>query len=177
MAWRFFDGFEKRIEGRGREHMHLVDDVNLPGAASWRVTYAANDFLAHIFNTRATCGVQLVHVGMCALGNSLAFLAGSIGLNGGALFAHQGFGKNTRCSCFASATRTAEQIGMRDLILLDCVFQRTLDMLLPHDISKRGRTIFAIQRLHAEPPSRIAKPPLHIRISGFLQYAQLIWGI
>ena len=177
MARWLFDSLKKSIEGRRREHVHLVDDVDLPHATSRRIAYTANDFLAHIFNTRTTCGVQLVHVGMRTLGNSLAFLAGAIGFNGGALFAHQGFGKNASCSCFTGAARTAEQIGMRDLILLDCVFQRTLDMLLPHDISKRGRTIFAIQRLHAEPPSRIAKPPPHIRISGILQYALLIRGI
>ena len=88
MARRFFDGFKKRIEGRRREHMHLVDDVDLPGTASWRVTYTADDFLTYIFNARTACGVQLVHIGVSALGDSLAFLAGSVRFDSGTLFAH-----------------------------------------------------------------------------------------
>ena len=68
--------------------MHLVDDVDLPGTASWRVTYTADDFLTYVFNARAACGVQLVHIGVSALSDSLAFLAGSVRFDSGTLFAH-----------------------------------------------------------------------------------------
>ena len=45
------------------EHMHLVDDVDLPSGGLAH-SYAADNSLTNIFNARATCGVQLVHIGI-----------------------------------------------------------------------------------------------------------------
>ena len=157
MAGRFFDGFQKCIEGRRREHVNLVDDVNLPSTSGWSVAYAADDFLAHVFDARAACRVELVHIRVSALRNGLAFRARTVGLDGGALFAHQRLGEDARRGGFASSSWTAEQVCMGDFILLDSVFQRALNMLLTHNVGKSGRTIFAVQRLHAWPPLRKAQ--------------------
>ncbi len=128
--------------------MNLVDDVNLPFAARGRVAYATDDFFTYVFDARTACCVELVHIGVCALGDSLTFFTRTIGLNSGAVLTQQGLGQNSSRSGFARTARTAEQVGVRHLVLLDGVFQRALNMFLPNDIGKRCWAIFAIQSFH-----------------------------
>ncbi len=145
---RLFDGFQQSIEGRGREHMHLVDDVDLPFAARRGIAYAADDLFTDVLDARAACGIELVDIGVVALGNGLAFLAGAVGLGSGAVFAKQRLRKDSGRCRLARTARAAEQVGMGDLALLDGVLQRALDMLLAYDIGKRRRAVFAVQGFH-----------------------------
>ncbi len=148
MARRLFDGFQQGIEGRGREHVHLVDDVDLPFAARWGIAYAADDLFTHVFNAGAACGIELVNIGVGTLGYGLAFLAGAVGLGSGAVFAEQRLRKDSGRGGFARAARAAEQVGMGNLALIDGVLQRALDMFLAYDVGKRRRTVFAVQGFH-----------------------------
>ena len=87
MRGRLLERLEKRVERRRREHVDLVDDVDLVAPTRWRELNAADNLLAHVLDTRAACSVELVHVGMRAFGNQQAVAARAIGVGSGALFA------------------------------------------------------------------------------------------
>ena len=146
MRRRLLERLEERIERRRREHVDLVDDVDLVAPARRGELHAADDFFAHVLDARAARGVELVHIGMCALGNQQAVAACAVGVWRGALLAQQGLGQQAGRRGLASAARTGEQVGVRYLVLLDRVFQRPLDGLLPHDVFEYLRTISTVQR-------------------------------
>ena len=50
---RLFERLEQRVERRGGEHVHLVDDVDLVATARRRVVQTADDLLAHVVHTGA----------------------------------------------------------------------------------------------------------------------------
>jgi hypothetical protein len=55
----------------------------------------------------------------------------------------EAFGKDAGDGSFARAARTAEQIGVRDALLLDGIGQCLGNMLLPHDIAEALRAILS----------------------------------
>jgi hypothetical protein len=67
------------------------------------------------------------------------------GIGRGTLLAVEGFGEQTSSGGFARAARTAEQIGVRPLTLLNGVAQRDGDMRLPHQLIEILRPILAIE--------------------------------
>ena len=144
---RFLQGFQQRIERRDGQHVDLVDDVDLVTAARGRELHAVDDLLAHVLHARAACRVELVDVGVHALGDHLAILAGAVRIGRGALLAQQRLCKQAGRGGLARAARAAEQVGMADLVLLDGVFDGALDLLLPHHVLEDLRTVFAVQRL------------------------------
>ena len=144
---RFLQRLEQRVERCDGQHMDLVDDIDLVAAARGCELHAVDDLLAHVLHARAACRVELVDVGVHALGDHLAILAGAVRVGRGALLAQQRLGKQARRGGLARAARAAEQVGVADLILLDGVFDGALDLLLTHHVLEDLRTVFAVQRL------------------------------
>ena len=144
MRRRLFERLEERVERRRREHVNLVDDVNLVAPARRRELYAADDLLAHILDARAARSVELVHVGMRALGDQQAVATRAVGIGSGALLAQQGFGQQASRCGLTGAAWAGEQVGVRDFVLLDRIFQRPLDGLLSHDVFEYLRTISTV---------------------------------
>ena len=147
MLRRFLKRFQQRVERRDRQHVNLVDDVDLVSSARRGELHAADDLLADVFHTGTARGVELVNVGMGSLGDHGAILAGSVRIGSGALFAQERLGKQAGRGRLARAARSAEQVSMADFVLLDGVFDGALDLLLPHNVLEDLRTVFAIQRL------------------------------
>ncbi len=77
---RLLDGLEQRVERRRREHVDLVDDVDLVAALGRREEHAADDLLADVVDAGARRGVELVDVRVAPLGDLDALLAGAVGL-------------------------------------------------------------------------------------------------
>ena len=127
--------------------MDLVDDVDLVAAAHRRVVDAVDDLLADVVDAGAACRVELVDVGVHALGDHLAILAGAVRVGRGALFAQKRLGKQASRGGLARAARAAEQVGVADFVLLDGVFDGALNLLLPHHVLEDLRTVFEVQRL------------------------------
>jgi hypothetical protein len=61
----------------------------------------------------------------------------------------EGHCQNTGNGGFADATVPAEDVSMRDSPLLDCILERTGDVLLPDNIGELLRSVFAGQNLIA----------------------------
>ena len=147
VARRLFKRLEQRVERRRRQHVNLVDDVDLVPTARRSELNATDDLLAHILHARATCGVQFVHVGMLAVGNHRAIIARSVRLGRRAVLAQKRLGKQARRSGFAGAARAGEQVRVTYLILLDRVFDSAFDMLLANDVFEYLRPVFSVQCL------------------------------
>ncbi len=97
-----------------REHVDLVDDVDLVAAAGGREAHAADDLVAHRVHARVRGGVDLADVRVAALGDLEAVVAGAVGLAGGALLAVERLGEQPRRRGLAGAARPGEQVGVRD---------------------------------------------------------------
>ena len=131
MLRRLLDDLQKRVEGRGRQHVHLVDDIH----ALFHRRGRENRLLAqraHIVHAVVRGGVQLDHIEDRAVRNAAA---------GGALSAGVAVGR------FARSARTDKDIGMRQAGGADLVFQRFGDMLLADDVVKGLRPPLPIQGL------------------------------
>ena len=138
---RLLQSFEECVESLLRQHVNLVDDVNLVTATLWRYVNLFHQ-LADVVNGVVGSGVELEHVeGGRGVERTagIAFVAcfhivGDVG-------AVDGLGQNTGASGFAHATRTAEEECLSQLVVLYGVFQRCGDMLLPYHRFERHRTV------------------------------------
>ena len=72
MARRLLERLEQRVERRRREHVDLVDDVDLVRAAHRRKAHRVDDLLTHVVDARAARGVQLIHIGVGSRRDGLA---------------------------------------------------------------------------------------------------------
>ena len=76
---RLLERLEQRVERRRREHMDLVDDIDLVLATHRGKVNGVDDLLAHIVHARTACGIELVDIGVVALGDELALFASAVG--------------------------------------------------------------------------------------------------
>ena len=156
---RLLERLEQRVERRRGEHVYLVDDVDFKLRRSRRV-HAGLSQLTHLFDTVVAGAVDLKHVDRSALGDldALGIVIGEVDLR--AVGAVQALGKNPRQGRLASATRPAEQIGVRDALDADGVGQRLADVILTNNITEALGTVFAGYDLvrHRREPNRSARP-------------------
>ena len=131
---RLFKGLEQGVESLRREHVDLVHDINLVIASHGREVHAANDGLAHVVDAGIGCGVDFDDVGMVALGDELALLAGAVGQASRALAAEQGLCEDARHRGLACAARAAEKIGMAHRLLDHRALKRRHHMLLANHV-------------------------------------------
>ncbi len=156
---RLFEGLQQRVERRRGKHVHLVDDIDLVLATYRSEINRIDDLFTHIVDAGTTCGVELIHIRMVALGDKLTFLTGAIGHtsrgSGRAgrigLMAEQRLGKNTSHGRLARSARAAKQIRMRQAPFGDSMLQRRDDVLLTHNGVEGQRAVFPIERFHAAP--------------------------
>ena len=146
MLGRLFERLEQRVERRRRQHVHLVDDVDLETAARRGKPHAPDDFLAHVVNARATCGIELEDVGVRTLRDLEALRAGAVGLTVLGRLAQERLGKQACRRGLARSARPAEQVRMGNRALRDSVDERLLDMLLTNDVGEHLGTVLTVQR-------------------------------
>ena len=160
MCRRLFKRLEQRVERRRREHVDLVDDIDLVLAAHRGKVNGVDDLLAHIVHARAACGIELVDIRVVALGNELALLASTVGHAAACtlgarclgITAQQRLGQNARHGGLARAARSAEQVRVGQASLGDGVLERRDDMLLAHHGVEGERAILSVQRFHGCSP-------------------------
>ena len=115
MMRRFFQCFQKSIEGGLRQHVDLINDIYLVLADLWRDTYLLNQ-RTDIFYRVVAGGIQLMYVVRTLFvecQTRLTLIAGFSFGSGG--LAVDGLGKDTCTRCFSHSTRSAEQVGMCQL--------------------------------------------------------------
>src|ERR1051326_6414951 len=146
MRRRLFEGLQQGIERLLREHVHLIDDVNLIMTLRRRVAHVVAQ-LAHIINAPVAYSVDLDHIETVACGDLLAVIAFSARRDRRTLDAIERLGQNSPSRSLADATRPNKQVRMSKPILFDCIFQSARDMRLSHEIIKSLRPIFPCENL------------------------------
>lgn len=139
----FFQGFEEGIEGRGGEHVYLVNDIDLPGARLWRVAYLLYQ-VADVVHGVVGGGIQFDDVEGGPEVKTLATVAGVAGfVVFGAVLAVDGFGQDTGAGGFADPTRAAEQKRLCQVVGGDGVFEGIGDVGLSHDRAEGRGAVFS----------------------------------
>ena len=105
---RLFQSFEQCVERAGREHMHLVNDIDLFAADGRRILDALAQ-LADILDAVVRCRVDLDHVHEGALADGTAVRACTAGSPLRVLVQTvDALGENARGRCLARTARAAE---------------------------------------------------------------------
>ena len=144
MARRLLERLQQRVERRHREHVDLVDDVDLVAPARRRELHAVDNLLANVVDAGAACRIELVDVGVLSRGDKPAVLARSVGVGSRAALAQKRLRKQAGSGRLTRAARAAEQVCVTYFVLLNGIFDGALDMLLAHHVLKRLGAIFAV---------------------------------
>ena len=139
---RLLQRLQEGIERRLGEHVHLVDDEHLVSPHLRRNAHLVNEVADVLYGVVAG-GIQLVDIQGTSLVEGAARFAfvASLAL-GRHVFTVDGFGEDTGTGGLSYATRAAEQVGMRQLILADSVFQRRRQSFLAnHRVECRGTVL------------------------------------
>ena len=139
---RLLERLEERVERVRREHVHLVDDVDLHARARRRVAHALEHRL-RLLDLRVRGGVDLDDVDRAPARDLLALLALAAGLGRGPLLAAQRLREDARRARLADAARAREQERVVDAVLLDGVRERARDVLLSHEVGEPLRAVLA----------------------------------
>ena len=143
---RLFQRLEKGVERLRRQHVHLVDDVDLVPSLQWRKLdlFEQVSDLVHAVVGR---GVHLdyVHIGRLQKRPAGVALPARRTV-GERMFAIDCAGENLRRRRLSGASRAGEKIGVRNRTLANLVGESADDVLLPDHRGKRIGAIFAIQR-------------------------------
>ena len=107
MRRRFFERLEQRVERRCREHVNLVNDVDLELAAGGNVL-AGLAQLTHLLHTVIARAVNLQHVHRATIGNFFHARIVVVKVHLWAAGAIERLGKDARDGGLARAARPAE---------------------------------------------------------------------
>ena len=151
VRWRFLERLEQSVEGVAREHVDFVDDVDLVARADRGIAHRLDD-LADVVDAGVAGGIHLDDVDMAPLGDGDAGFADAAGIDGGAAGsvgadAVERLGDQPRSRGLADPAHAGHQKGMRQPVARDGVGQRADHGLLPDQLGKGLRAVFA--REHA----------------------------
>ncbi len=139
---RLLEGLEQRVEGRLREHVDLVDDVDLaPGRVRQVVDLVAER--ADVVDGVVARAVDLDHVDGPTGADPHALRALVAGLGRGPALADQALGEDPRRGRLAEAPDAAKQVGVMDPVGPDRVLERARDVLLADHVGEALRSILA----------------------------------
>ena len=143
VCWRLFERFQKGVERRRREHVHLVDDIDAVTPDLRRNAHLI-DQRANVVHRIVRGSIEFVYVERALLVESAARFALVAGFAvGGWVRAVDSFGKNACAGGFAHATRTAKEVSVRQMVGSDGIFERRGECLLPYYRLECCGTIFA----------------------------------
>ena len=142
MRGRLLQRLEQRVEGRRREHVNFVDDVDLELPPGRRVLAGLAQF-PHLLHAVVARAVDLHHVERAALGDFPAARIVFVVFHLGTARAVQALGEDAGDGRLARAARAAEEVGMGDAPGRDGMAERVRDVLLPDHVGETLRAILA----------------------------------
>ena len=139
---RFFECFEQCIEGTGREHMYLVDDIDGVLTYLWRNAHFLNK-CTYILDGVIGGRVEFVYIERALFVESEARFA----LVTSVVFWRRVktvncFSEDTRAGCFSDASWSAEEVSVSEVVLSDGVTQCLCKCVLTDHRFEGGGSIF-----------------------------------
>ena len=104
---RFLQRLQKCIKCSDRQHMHLINNVNLEAAFRWTIRHFLTD-LSNIIHTIVRCRINLNHIHRCTGCNRLAHRTLSAWTSIHRMFTIHRLGKylcHSRLSCSTSSAK------------------------------------------------------------------------
>ena len=138
---RLLQRLEQRVGRRRREHVHLVDDVDLPAPRC--AEPGVGHQVAHGVDAVVGRRVELVHVHGVARGDLHARRAHAAGLTVDRRLAVERLGQDAGRRRLAGAPRTAEEVGVRDPAVAHGALQRAHDVVLSPQLAESARPVSA----------------------------------
>ena len=175
--WRFFEGLEQGVEGGGREHVALVDHVDLP-AGLHRCKAGAFDQLSDVVDAGVGGGVNLDHIEGVARGDACTELTAAAGLGRGAAAADavERAGQDPGARGFASAAGPAQQVSRSNPAAGQGVAERGCNRFLADQLVETLRPVLVMQGLvglsHRQRLGRLHGPKSLLAVAGTLPW----WG-
>ena len=146
MRWRLLKRFQQRIEAVGREHVHLIHQVNLVSSTRWRVLHVIQQ-LASILDLGAGSCIDFDQVNETPFIDFHTGGTHAAGFRTDTRFTVERFGEDTRHGGLTHTARASEQISMVQAVIVQRIDQRAKHMLLPHHLGKLSRPPFTRQNL------------------------------
>ncbi|KIT14629.1 hypothetical protein jaqu_36610 [Jannaschia aquimarina] len=151
MGRRLFQRLEQRVERAGREHVNLVDDIDLVPRAGGPIGDRVDD-LAHVVDRGVRGRIHFQHVDMPPLGNRHTGLADAAGLGRGAARAVradavQALGHDPRRRRLSRPPYAGQDKGLRDPVRLEGVAQGADHRILALEVGEGLRAVLARQDL------------------------------
>ena len=134
---------QQGIKSARRQHMHLVDNINLVAAFRRREGYLLAQ-VTDIIYAGVGRSVNFNYIQRGSLHNALTVAALAAGLGSRPLLAVQSLGQNTRHTGFTGAARTGKQISVGYFAACQSIFQGCFYSLLSHKSVKVLRSPLAI---------------------------------
>ena len=163
MVGRLFQGLEQRVEGVAREHVHLVDDINLVARRDGAITHAV-DNLADVVHTGVAGGIHLHHIDMPVLGDRAAIVANPARIDRGATgtvntYTVETLGDDPRRGRLADTTYPGQNEGVRQTPLVQRVLQGADERFLTYEIVEALGAVLAGKNPIG--PDRVGEEPVH----------------
>ena len=143
---RLLQSLQQSVKGRGREHMHLVDDVNTVFQLGGGIDDLVAD-IADIVHAVVGGGIHLQHVGGRSRIDGAAGGALPAGARGGGVEAVDRLGQDLGAGGLTRTAGAAEQVGVGELPRGALVFQYGRDVILAVDLVEVRRPPLAVKSL------------------------------
>ena len=143
--WRLLERFQKRIERLRRQHVHLVDDVDLVFAVGRHELHRLSE-AAYLVDAAVRRRIDFKYVHRRAVIHAQTALTLVARLRRRPLHAVQRLRENFRRARLARAARPREKIRVADAPRLYGLRQRAAHMLLADEVSKCRWPPFAVKR-------------------------------
>jgi len=140
---RLLERLQHRVEGGRREHVHLVDHVDLE-APHHRLVDGLIEQLADLVDTAVRRRIELDGVDVAAGAAHATWRGGDAAQAVGA-DAVQALGQDARDGGLADAAGAGEQVGVVQTLLRQGIAQGLHDVRLPHQLGEAARAVLAGQ--------------------------------
>ena len=148
----FFERLQEGVEGARGEHVHLVEEVDLP----FEVAGGEGDLvaqLAHVVDAAVAGGVHLDEVEGGAAVDGLAGAAGVAGLTVGKVTAVDGLGEDAGGGGLAGAAGAGEEVRVGDLVGGEGVAKGRDDVVLTDHLVKATWAPLAVEHRPSRTPN------------------------
>src|SRR6266481_2013855 len=136
--------------------MSLIENIDFEAVARRTITRGLAQF-ANLVDAAVRGGVNFDHIHRTASADFAAGVALAAGLGSGRFRAAavQGHGQDTGNGRLSNTAMAAENIAVRDALLLNGVFKSARDVVLPDHIRKSLGTVFTRKDLIAHEKTRL----------------------